>query len=162
MTPTNPLSQDKHFEQCKNFVVRCDLCPIHARLPTNPTNAIETMSVIHPSTKEEVPNLTGNITASPFMFYDNTANQKYIVFVFNKLYVRTPGYYKLVFSLYPVKNEEIPTKCSSMAMSDPFTCYLPSLFPGVDASTTLSKDLKDQGVPVTIHEGHTEGDPNQY
>lgn len=60
------------------------------------------MLVPHPSTKEETPNLTGNVTASPFMFYDNNINDKYIVFVFSKLYVRTPGNYKLVFSLYPV------------------------------------------------------------
>lgn len=104
--------------------------------------------------------LMGTTVSSPF----NGRDEKGVdgcFFCFPDLSVRTSGAFRLKFVLVmvdPMQNypgARHPVR--AQAMSDVFTVYSAKDFPGMQASTPLTKKLKEQGCLISIKKGNDKG-----
>ncbi|OTA66557.1 hypothetical protein K449DRAFT_304006, partial [Hypoxylon sp. EC38] len=96
--------------------------------------------------------LMGTIVSSPFVGFDEN-NEEGCFFCFPDLSCRTPGSFRLRFSLVVLDPNSVPgsrTPVCATAMSDVFTVYNAKDFPGMRASTALTKRLKEQGCLISI------------
>ena len=106
------------------------------------------------------PVLTG-VPCSGIAYLDRPSEAGY--FLFPDLSVRHEGRYKLAFTLYEETKEPAdfdvedgdPPETQHFAFrmeieSEPFTVYSAKKFPGLTESTSLSRNLSDQGVRVRI------------
>ena len=109
--------------------------------------------------------LMGTLVASPFICEDPElppsadANSRLACFfVFPDLSCRQNGSYRLRFSLMKINIETIPTGGRSSIIctveSDIFEVYSAKDFPGMRASTALTKELKRQGAPISVKKGN--------
>ncbi|KAK8048397.1 vea protein [Apiospora phragmitis] len=100
--------------------------------------------------------LMGTVVASPFVGNDDKGEEG-CFFCFADLSVRTPGSFRLRFSIMFLDptNTAIGhrTPICAITMSDVFTVYNAKDFPGMQASTALTKRLKDQGCLISIKKG---------
>ncbi|KAK4216062.1 velvet factor-domain-containing protein [Rhypophila decipiens] len=104
--------------------------------------------------------LMGTLVASPFVGQDEDG-QEGCFFCFPDLSCRTPGTFRLKFALVVLD----PTKMHhgdrsaivATAMSEPFQVYNAKDFPGMKASTPLTKRLKEQGCLISIKKGNEKG-----
>ncbi|KAI1417723.1 velvet factor-domain-containing protein [Hypoxylon sp. FL1857] len=100
--------------------------------------------------------LMGTIVSSPFVGFDEN-NEEGCFFCFPDLSCRTPGTFRLRFSLVVLDPNSVPgsrTPVCATAMSDVFTVYNAKDFPGMRASTALTKRLKEQGCLISIKKGN--------
>ncbi|KAI5868148.1 velvet factor-domain-containing protein [Durotheca rogersii] len=100
--------------------------------------------------------LMGTIVSSPFVGLDEN-NEEGCFFCFPDLSCRTPGTFRLRFSLVVLDPHSVPgsrTPVCAVAMSDVFTVYNAKDFPGMRASTALTKRLKEQGCLISIKKGN--------
>ncbi|KAI1484037.1 velvet factor-domain-containing protein [Daldinia eschscholtzii] len=100
--------------------------------------------------------LMGTIVSSPFVGFDEN-NEEGCFFCFPDLSCRTPGTFRLRFSLVVLDPNSVPgskTPVCAIAMSDVFTVYNAKDFPGMRASTALTKRLKEQGCLISIKKGN--------
>ncbi|KAI1393772.1 velvet factor-domain-containing protein [Hypoxylon trugodes] len=100
--------------------------------------------------------LMGTIVSSPFVGFDEN-NEEGCFFCFPDLSCRTPGTFRLRFSLVILDPNSIPgskTPVCAIAMSEAFTVYNAKDFPGMRASTALTKRLKEQGCLISIKKGN--------
>ncbi|OTA93076.1 hypothetical protein M434DRAFT_11909 [Hypoxylon sp. CO27-5] len=100
--------------------------------------------------------LMGTIVSSPFVGFDEN-NEEGCFFCFPDLSCRTPGSFRLRFSLVVLDPNSVPgsrTPVCATAMSDVFTVYNAKDFPGMRASTALTKRLKEQGCLISIKKGN--------
>ncbi|KAI0841656.1 velvet factor-domain-containing protein [Hypoxylon sp. FL0890] len=100
--------------------------------------------------------LMGTIVSSPFVGFDEN-NEEGCFFCFPDLSCRTPGSFRLRFSLVVLDPNSVPgsrTPVLATAMSDVFTVYNAKDFPGMRASTALTKRLKEQGCLISIKKGN--------
>lgn len=101
--------------------------------------------------------LMGTLVASPFVGLDEK-NQEGCFFCFPDLSCRTPGSYRLKFALVVLDPARMRTGDKSAilasAMSEPFQVYNAKDFPGMTASTPLTKRLKEQGCLISIKKGN--------
>ncbi|KAI1467098.1 velvet factor-domain-containing protein [Daldinia caldariorum] len=100
--------------------------------------------------------LMGTIVSSPFVGLDEN-NEEGCFFCFPDLSCRTPGTFRLRFSLVVLDPNSVPgskTPVCATAMSDVFTVYNAKDFPGMRASTALTKKLKEQGCLISIKKGN--------
>jgi hypothetical protein len=101
--------------------------------------------------------LMGTIVASPFVGFDEN-DQECCFFTFPDLSCRTPGSFRLKFSLVVLDAARmVPgsrTPICSTTTSDVFTVYNAKDFPGMQASTPLTKRLKEQGCLISIKKGN--------
>ncbi|KAJ2892085.1 uncharacterized protein MKZ38_010279 [Zalerion maritima] len=101
--------------------------------------------------------LMGTLVGSPFVGLDEHG-QEGCFFCFPDLSCRTPGKFKLIFKLVVLNPSEIgpghSCPISATAMSDLFTVFNAKDFPGMQASTALTKRLKDQGCLISIKKGN--------
>ncbi|KAL7626383.1 hypothetical protein AAE478_003155 [Parahypoxylon ruwenzoriense] len=100
--------------------------------------------------------LMGTIVSSPFVGFDDN-NEEGCFFCFPDLSCRTPGTFRLRFSLVVLDPNSVPgsrTPVCAVAMSDVFTVYNAKDFPGMRASTALTKRLKEQGCLISIKKGN--------
>jgi len=102
--------------------------------------------------------LMGTLVASPFVGQDENGEEG-CFFCFPDLSCRTPGSFRLKFSLVVIDpmagllpGKKFPIKAK--AMSDVFTVYNAKDFPGMQASTPLTKRLKEQGCLISIKKGN--------
>ncbi|OLN83083.1 hypothetical protein CCHL11_09643 [Colletotrichum chlorophyti] len=99
--------------------------------------------------------IMGSLVSSPFVGEDEKGEEG-CFFCFPDMSVRTPGNYRLKFSLVVVHLEHkaptAPIKCT--ITSDVFTVYNAKDFPGMQASTPLTKRLKEQGCLISIKKGN--------
>ncbi|KAK0646294.1 velvet factor-domain-containing protein [Cercophora newfieldiana] len=101
--------------------------------------------------------LMGTLVASPFVGLDEK-NEEGTFFCFPDLSCRTPGTFRLKFALVVldpkrmIMGEKSPIVAT--AMSDPFQVYNAKDFPGMQASTALTKRLKEQGCLISIKKGN--------
>lgn len=99
--------------------------------------------------------LMGSLVSSPFVGQDEHGNEG-CFFCFPDMSVRTPGQFRLRFSLVYVdhthRSLRAPIKCT--IMSDVFNVYNAKDFPGMQASTPLTKRLKEQGCLISIKKGN--------
>lgn len=100
--------------------------------------------------------LMGTVVSSPFA--GNDENDEYgCFFCFPDLSCRTPGAFRLQFSFMVLDPASTPghrTPVVALAMSDVFTVYNAKDFPGMKASTALTKRLKEQGCLISIKKGN--------
>lgn len=100
--------------------------------------------------------LMGTIVSSPFVGFDEN-NEEGCFFCFPDLSCRTPGTFRLRFSLVVLDPNSVPgsrTPVCAVAMSEVFTVYNAKDFPGMRASTALTKRLKEQGCLISIKKGN--------
>ncbi|KAI2612130.1 velvet factor-domain-containing protein [Hypoxylon fragiforme] len=100
--------------------------------------------------------LMGTIVSSPFVGFDEN-NEEGCFFCFPDLSCRTPGTFRLRFSLVVLDPNSVPgsrTPVCAIAMSNEFTVYNAKDFPGMRASTALTKRLKEQGCLISIKKGN--------
>jgi hypothetical protein len=111
--------------------------------------------------------LMGTLVASPFVGVDENGEEG-CFFCFPDLSCRTPGSFRLKFSLVVIDpmagllpGKKFPIKAKDM--SEVFTVYNAKDFPGMQASTPLTKRLKEQGCLISIKKGNekTGGSNNQ-
>jgi hypothetical protein len=101
--------------------------------------------------------LMGTLVASPFVGLDENGEEG-CFFCFPDLSCRTPGSFRLKFLLVVLDPTRMrpggksPVRAS--AMSDVFTVYNAKDFPGMTASTPLTKKLKEQGCLISIKKGN--------
>ncbi|KAI0476701.1 hypothetical protein F4859DRAFT_58863 [Xylaria cf. heliscus] len=100
--------------------------------------------------------LMGTVVSSPFA--GNDENDEYgCFFCFPDLSCRTPGSFRLQFSFMVLDPSSSPgdrTPVVALVMSDVFTVYNAKDFPGMKASTELTKRLKEQGCLISIKKGN--------
>ncbi|KAK4146320.1 velvet factor-domain-containing protein [Dichotomopilus funicola] len=101
--------------------------------------------------------LMGTLVASPFVGLDEKGEEG-CFFCFPDLSCRTPGTFRLKFALVVLDPARM---CSgersaivATAMSESFQVYNAKDFPGMQASTPLTKRLKEQGCLISIKKGN--------
>ncbi|KAL2181354.1 velvet factor-domain-containing protein [Thermothelomyces heterothallicus CBS 202.75] len=101
--------------------------------------------------------LMGTLVASPFVGLDDRGEEG-CFFCFPDLSCRTPGRFRLKFALVVLDPAHMCTGDRSAivatAMSEPFQVYNAKDFPGMQASTPLTKRLKEQGCLISIKKGN--------
>lgn len=100
--------------------------------------------------------LMGTVVSSPFAGHDEN-NEYGCFFCFPDLSCRTPGSFRLQFSFMVLDPSSTPghrTPVVALVMSDVFTVYNAKDFPGMKASTALTKRLKEQGCLISIKKGN--------
>ncbi|CAM1505505.1 Fc.00g111420.m01.CDS01 [Cosmosporella sp. VM-42] len=101
--------------------------------------------------------LMGSLVGAPFVGKDENGEEG-CFFCFPDLSCRTPGAFRLKFSLVmidPIRARELrhfPVLIE--AMGEVFTVYNAKDFPGMQASTRLTKRLKEQGCIISIKKGN--------
>ncbi|KAF4430922.1 hypothetical protein FACUT_8771 [Fusarium acutatum] len=101
--------------------------------------------------------LMGLLVSAPFVGKDEHGEEG-CFFCFPDLSCRTPGSFRLRFTLVkidPIRAKEMkrfPTLVTEQ--SDVFTVYTAKDFPGMQASTKLTKRLKEQGCIISIKKGN--------
>ncbi|RYP85419.1 hypothetical protein DL769_000972 [Monosporascus sp. CRB-8-3] len=100
--------------------------------------------------------LMGTTVSSPFVGQDEN-NEEGCFFCFPDLSCRTPGTFRLKFALVvldPVAGNGMKTPLAATVMSEAFKVYNAKDFPGMQASTALTKKLKEQGCLISIKKGN--------
>ncbi|KAK1691566.1 velvet factor-domain-containing protein [Colletotrichum godetiae] len=99
--------------------------------------------------------IMGSLVSSPFVGQDENGNEG-CFFCFPDMSVRTPGSFRLKFVLVVVDPTHMARKAPirSTIMSDIFVVYSAKDFPGMQASTPLTKRLKEQGCLISIKKGN--------
>ena len=100
--------------------------------------------------------LMGTTVSSPFVGLDEN-NEEGCFFCFPDLSCRTPGTFRLKFALVvlgTVATSGARTPLAATVMSEPFKVYNAKDFPGMTASTPLTKKLKEQGCLISIKKGN--------
>ncbi|KAL2133887.1 hypothetical protein VTI74DRAFT_1503 [Chaetomium olivicolor] len=101
--------------------------------------------------------LMGTLVASPFVGLDEHGDEG-CFFCFPDLSCRTPGTFRLKFALVVLDPARMCTGERSAivatAMSEAFQVYNAKDFPGMQASTRLTKRLKEQGCLISIKKGN--------
>ncbi|KAI1268285.1 hypothetical protein F5Y18DRAFT_222931 [Xylariaceae sp. FL1019] len=100
--------------------------------------------------------LMGTVVSSPFVGLDENDEQG-CFFCFPDLSCRTPGSFRLNFSFVVLSPRSVPgnsTPVAAVVMSEIFTVYNAKDFPGMRASTALTRRLKEQGCLISIKKGN--------
>lgn len=98
--------------------------------------------------------LMGNLVSSPF-FGEDENGQPGSFFCFPDISCRTPGRYRLKFSLVtvdPRPNAKAPVKTE--LLSEVFQTFTAKEFPGMSESTALAKALRSQGCNIPTKKGN--------
>ena len=107
----------------------------------------------------------GTLVASPFIANDpevpnaeSEEARRSCFFIFPDLSCRTNGLYRLRFSLMRVNVESMFTGGTAgivaVVDSDAFEVFSAKDFPGMRASTSLTRELKKQGAAISVKKGN--------
>lgn len=115
------------------------------------------------SERKQQRRLMGTNVSSPFPGKDEHNIPK-TFFTFPDISVRTPGMYRLKFTLCVVdlltlgqgSNNPVPTS----VMSDPFQVFNAKDFGGMQASSALTRSLKAQGCLIPVKKGNSKTNPS--
>jgi Velvet factor. len=103
----------------------------------------------------------GTLVASPFVGLDDKGEEG-CFFCFPDLSCRTPGTFRLKFALVMIDPTRMHVGHRSAivatVMSEPFQVFNAKDFPGMQASTPLTKRLKEQGCLISIKKGNEKRD----
>ncbi|KAI9762238.1 MAG: CTP synthase ura7 [Chaenotheca gracillima] len=101
--------------------------------------------------------LMGTLVSSPFSGTDENGEDGSF-FCFPDLSCRTHGKYRLRFVMMHIETSTVPSNsfCPivAQAVSDVFTVFTAKDFPGMRASTPLTKALKRQGCAISVKKGN--------
>ncbi|KAK4239865.1 velvet factor-domain-containing protein [Achaetomium macrosporum] len=143
------LSADEHARRLRHqfSVVHCSIWD---------DKGVKDMSSM-PEDFRQQRRLMGTLVASPFVGLDEKGEEG-CFFCFPDLSCRTPGTFRLKFALVVLDPARMCTGDRSAivatAMSDAFQVYNAKDFPGMRASTALTKRLKEQGCLISIKKGN--------
>lgn len=165
LTDFDPLSPSDVSELRWPFnVVHCALLSVSP--PYADLSDTDVTTVTDPNDANKLSRrLMGTLVASPFIGTDPDApaspdpNARLgCFFIFPDLSCRQNGRYRLRFTLMKVNVEMTPTGGQSSIVgaveSDVFEVFSAKDFPGMRASTTLTKELKLQGAAVSVKKGN--------
>lgn len=158
-------SEDVAELQYPFHIVHCSLIT-----PEEPQTGSDVTSVPDPSKINAMSRrLMGTLVASPFVAVDpeaaatasssssNPNARLGCFFIFPDLSVRQTGRYRLRFTLMKVSMQMTPEGSQGNVIqsvdSEPFEVFIASNFPGMSASSTLIRELKKQGAPVSLKKG---------
>ncbi|KAL7798442.1 velvet factor domain-containing protein [Trichoderma ceciliae] len=104
--------------------------------------------------------LMGSLVSTPFVGQDENGREG-CFFCFSDLSCRTPGSFRLKFTLMMID----PSRAGFVRhfpilaeiKSEPFKVYSAKEFPGMVASSSLAKRLKEQGCIISIKKGNDRG-----
>ncbi|KAM0462886.1 hypothetical protein ACHAPV_003712 [Trichoderma viride] len=104
--------------------------------------------------------LMGSLVSTPFVGQDENGKEG-CFFCFSDLSCRTPGSFRLKFTLMMID----PGRAGSVRhfpilaeiKSEPFKVFSAKEFPGMVASSSLAKKLKEQGCIISIKKGNDRG-----
>ena len=166
LTDFDPLSSTDVSELRWPFnVVHCALLSVPSP-PYADLSDTDVTTVTDPNDANKLSRrLMGTLVASPFIGTDPDAaaspdpNARLgCFFIFPDLSCRQNGRYRLRFTLMKVNVEMTPTGGQSSIIgaveSDVFEVFSAKDFPGMRASTTLTKELKLQGAAVSVKKGN--------
>lgn len=172
LTDFDPLSTTDVSELRWPFnVVHCALLSVSSAAPAASAASAElsdadVTTVTDPNDANKLSRrLMGTLVASPFIGTDPDApasphpNARLgCFFIFPDLSCRQNGCYRLRFTLMKVNVELTPTGGQSSIVgaveSDVFEVFSAKDFPGMRASTRLTKELKMQGAAVSVKKGN--------
>jgi len=101
--------------------------------------------------------LMGTLVASPFVGLDDKGDEG-CFFPFPDLSCRTAGTFRLKFNLVILDPSKMlrgnRSEILATVMSDPFHVFNAKDFPGMKASTPLTRRLKEQGCLISIKKGN--------
>lgn len=101
--------------------------------------------------------LMGNLVASPFVGTDEHGDEG-CFFCFPDISCRTPGKYRLKFSLVLLDwRPRMKSPVKVEVLSDVFQTFSAKEFPGMSESTALAKALKHQGCNIPTKKGNEKG-----
>ncbi|KAJ2974219.1 hypothetical protein NUW58_g8729 [Xylaria curta] len=156
MTMEDPAASD---EEIKNHVAHC-YSVVHCTIWSE--RGDQDLSSM-PEDYRTQRRLMGTVVSSPFL--GNDENDEFgCFFCFPDLSCRTPGSFRLQFSFMILNPSSSPghrTPVSALAMSEVFTVYNAKDFPGMKASTPLTKRLKEQGCLISIKKGNDKTRPRE-
>ena len=153
------------------LVVHCTLLSVPSQ-PSLHAESEDVTAIPEPNNSERLTRrLTGTLVASPFVGTDLGAPASAddnaslgCFFIFPDLSCRQVGRYRLRFQIMKVIPELMVvgsrTNIIRSVESDVFEVYSAKDFPGMRASTTLTRDLKRQGAAVSVKKGN-EGSARQ-
>ena len=153
------------------LVVHCTLLSIPGQSSLQ-AESEDVTAIPEPNNTERLTRrLTGTLVASPFAGTDLDAPASPDIsarlgcfFIFSDLSCRQVGRYRLRFQIMKVIPERMEvgsrTNVIRSIESDPFEVYSAKDFPGMRASTALTRDLKRQGAAVSVKKGN-EGSARQ-
>lgn len=166
LTGFDPLSSTDVAELRWPFnVVHCALLSVPSPPCADPSDA-DVTTVTDPNDANKLSRrLMGTLVASPFIGIDPEAPESPqpnarlgCFFIFPDLSCRQNGRYRLRFTLMKINVEMTPTGGQSSIVgaveSDVFEVFSAKDFPGMRASTTLTKELKLQGAAVSVKKGN--------
>ncbi|CAF9943409.1 MAG: hypothetical protein ALECFALPRED_000302 [Alectoria fallacina] len=145
-------------------IVHCALLSVLPQPSTYPPTS-DVTAVPDPNQSNRVSRrLMGTLVASPFVGNDPEAPQSSddnarlgCFFVFPDLSCRQNGHYRLRFTLMkvsmPNSTEDGQGSIAGSIDSDVFEVFSAKDFPGMRASTALTKELKRQGATVSVKKG---------
>lgn len=104
--------------------------------------------------------LMGQLVATAFVGKDEN-DEEGCFFVFPDLSCRTPGTFRLKFTFVPLEPTSMGRrpKCpiEGIVLSEPFQVFNAKDFPGMRASTALTRKLRAQGCLISIKKGNEKG-----
>ncbi len=128
---------------------------VHCTLWSADGNADET--ALMQADRRTTRRLMGTLVSSPFVGVDEN-DQEGCFFCFPDLSCRTHGKYRLSFVLMRLEVSHLEpgglTPVVTQVMSDVFTVFTAKDFPGMRASTALTKALKRQGCAISVKKGN--------
>ena len=146
---------------------------VHCTLLSSTTPSADVTAITDPSTHRTTRRLMGTLVASPFVGSDpdsrsssaiagsdtNNHNQPIsCFFIFPDLSCRTPGPYRLNFTLMRLGSEITllggRTQIVSSVTTEVFQVFSAKDFPGMRASTGLTRGLKKLGAGVSVKKGN--------
>lgn len=146
--PNATMEETKALIRQPYGVVHCTLW--------DPVNNCDDTAMPGTSDKRQQRRLIGTLVASPFVSLDENGVEG-CFFCFPDLSVRTPGSFSLRFRLVildPTKMRAgVSCKTEATVKSDTFRVYSAKDFPGMRASTKLTKRLKHQGCLISVKKG---------
>lgn len=146
---------------------------VHCTLLSSDNPSADVTAINDPSTHRTTRRLMGTLVASPFVGADpdpktssstiesepkNSNQPTSCFFIFPDLSCRTPGPYRLHFTLMRLGSEITllggRTEVVSSVTSDVFQVFSAKDFPGMRASTGLTRGLKRLGAGVSVKKGN--------
>ncbi|KNC97853.1 uncharacterized protein SPPG_06849 [Spizellomyces punctatus DAOM BR117] len=110
--------------------------------------------------RDMIQTLVGSVV-SPCVALEDLEEREGLFFVFHDLSIRTPGQYRIRFSLLKLSSKatvdgaDPGTPILATAMSDVVSVYQPKRFPGLLGTTELSECFARQGIPIHVRRNRT-------
>ena len=141
-TVKNASNEPVTHEMINNFILHASLIEV---LTPDQQQQHQSMPLF---TETSVNRLSGTTMVSLTHIRSSSPGRSF--FLLNDLSIRQEGKYQLVFNVYEVVNDEASIQHRASITSNVITVYSPKLFPGLDSSSDLIKEIASQGCKVRV------------